>query len=182
MKVLIIAGAALTAIISATVFAGNNTDQAIDTTVVEAMNLEASTLAATPCSTAVLQFAGDIVLEQNNGPFVQFCTQRMFQRAANIPKEEFIWAILDAQRATGRPLTPLFRLTTTFGTIDQNADQLINMQELNIYTGGLQGPVLGVEGCGTCGSGNPGCSANCHCHGNGSCGKNGDGAVFAPAG
>jgi hypothetical protein len=182
MKVLIIAGAALTAIISATVYAGNNTDQGIDTTVVEAMNLEAMTLPASPCEAAVLNFVGDIQIEQpTKTPFVAFCTHRMFKRNVNIPKEEFIWAILDMQRGSGRPMTSINRLTATFGSIDKNADQLINMQELNAYTGGLKAPVLSAEGCGTCTAGQSGgCNVGCHCHSSdGSCGKDGDGSKFS---
>jgi hypothetical protein len=183
MKVLIIAGAALTAIISATVFAGNHTDQAVDTTVVEAMNLEASTLTESPCNTAVLQFTGDIVLEKaSKTEFTHFCTDRMFQRATKIPKEEFIWAIYDMQRAAGRALTPLARLTVTFDKIDKDGDLAINMKELNAYTSRLTAPVLGAAGCGTCGQGQPGCSVGCHCHNAGDCGKDGDGSKFSSEG
>jgi hypothetical protein len=104
------------------------------------------------------------------------------ERPAKIPKEEFIWAIYDMQRAAGRPLTPLARLTTTFDAIDKDADKVINIKELNVYAGRLKAPVLGAAGCGTCGKDQPGCKVGCHCHNSGTCGKDGDDAGFSMEG
>ena len=179
MKALLMAGAALTAVISAGVFAGNFSEQAVEVTADQVTQLESSTLAASPCSTAALEFKGEIKLEKvGKAPFKNFCTKRMFSRAKKIPKEEFIWAIYDMQRSAGKPLTPLNKLTATFNSIDKNKDKFINMKELNGFTGTIKPPVLGVEGCGTCNSRGVGCKAGCHCHSNGSCGKNGDDAGF----
>lgn len=184
MKAILIAGAALTAIISAGVFAGNFSSEAVEVTTEQVMHLESANLPPTPCEAAVLEFKGKkITLEKaTKAPFKNFCTQRMFQRARKIPKEEFIWSVYDMQRSAGKPLTPLNKLTATFNKMDRNNDKYINMKELNRFTGSIKPPVLGVKGCGTCGGRDEYCNAGCHCHSNGSCGKNGDDAGFSMEG
>lgn len=181
MKVSMMIGAVFAAILAVGVFAMQSNSlsaEAVEATAQPVVNLESSTLDIAPCAVAVLGPGQKIKLAKGGGDFVDFCTNRMFERAKKIPKEEFIWSVYDMQRTAGHPLTPLADLTRTFNKIDKNKDQRINAKELKGYAGLFQPPTLGVKGCGTCNSRGVGCKAGCHCHKNGSCGKNGDDAGF----